>query len=145
MPPGRSAQMHGVVVRHSGKQTAIVRQLIPLLASDFARFASDAQGRVSEKAFFAGHVYTFPSFVSIALKPCLVSGLCRAHGRSRSSARDGNFFTNGPLVTCRRPLLLRPDSIIAVRAFDSWIDTFGSPTNAIKSFAASPRTSPFVD
>src|SRR6185295_12565631 len=50
--------------------------------------------------------------------------------------------TSFPLVTTRRPSDLRPGAIVAVSAFDSWIETFGSATNETSSFAASPTTRP---
>src|SRR3954465_4981182 len=37
-----------------------------------------------------------------------------------------------------------PGRMSAVRAFDSWIDTFGSATKEMSSFAASPRAMPVL-
>jgi hypothetical protein len=50
--------------------------------------------------------------------------------------------TRGPEVASRRWRLRRPASIVPVRALDSWIETFGSATNDMSSFAASPRERP---
>src|ERR1019366_7616468 len=38
----------------------------------------------------------------------------------------------------------RPALILPVKAFDSWIETFGSATNEMRSFAESPRTRPLL-
>ena len=50
------------------------------------------------------------------------------------------------VVSVKKPTVIdrdrRPGRMFAVNAFDSWIDTFGSATNAINSFAESPRTNP---
>src|SRR5690242_9788346 len=144
MPPCRSAQMSGVVVGHACEQEAILGELIPLFAGDFAGFASDAKRRIRKETFPAAQV-TFLSLLSDALNPCFDSGLCRASGKSRSSILGAFLSRNHPEVTCRRPLLFRPGSIVPVNAFDSWMETFGSATNPIKSLAASPRTKPLLD
>ena len=50
LTPGGSAQVAGVVVRHSREMEAVVGQLIPLLARDLAGFAADADRGVREEA-----------------------------------------------------------------------------------------------
>src|SRR5690348_16982726 len=139
MPPGRRAERDGIVVRHAAEMKPVIGKLIPLLARNFARLAADAQRRIGEESL-DGH--QFPSLVSEALNPCAASGFPRTGGRSRSSARSSTAGTSAPLVTTRRFRLLRPASIVAVNAFDSWMDTLGSAINPISSFAASPRTMP---
>ena len=48
--PGRRAEVAGVVVRISRPREAVIRDLVPFLASDFTCFATDANARVSEEA-----------------------------------------------------------------------------------------------
>src|SRR6266496_6786459 len=50
VPPGRRAKVASVIVRISGPNIAVIRHLIPFFARDFASFAADANGRVSEEA-----------------------------------------------------------------------------------------------
>jgi hypothetical protein len=50
--PGRGAEMAGVVVGISGPGKTVVGHLVPFFASDFARFASNAEGRVGKEADF---------------------------------------------------------------------------------------------
>src|SRR5437016_2177757 len=50
MPPGRCAEMPGVVVRISRPNEAVIRHLVPFFARDFASLTSNADGRVSEEA-----------------------------------------------------------------------------------------------
>ena len=48
--PGRCAEVAGVVVRISRPREAVIRDLVPFLASDFTCFATDANARVGEEA-----------------------------------------------------------------------------------------------
>ena len=50
VPPGRCAEVAGVVVRISRPREAVVRHLVPFLACDFACFAADANARVGEES-----------------------------------------------------------------------------------------------
>ena len=50
MPPGRRAEVTGVIVRISRPREAVIRDLVPFLASDFTCFATDANTRVGEEA-----------------------------------------------------------------------------------------------
>src|SRR6266496_4210911 len=50
VPPGRRAKVASVIVRISGPNIAVIRHLIPFFARDFASFAANANGRVSEEA-----------------------------------------------------------------------------------------------
>src|SRR6266403_5683340 len=50
MSPGRRAEVAGVVVRISRPREAVIRNLVPFLASDFTCFATDANARVGEEA-----------------------------------------------------------------------------------------------
>jgi hypothetical protein len=49
MPPGRCAEMTGVVVRISRPNEAVIRHIVPFFAGDFAGFATDAHSRISEE------------------------------------------------------------------------------------------------
>src|SRR3954447_7975819 len=66
--------------------------------------------------------------------PCFPGILRRAGGRSRHAGVAG--------VRTGAKCFLRPGSMLPVNAFDSWIETLGSPTNEIRWLAESPRTSP---
>ena len=48
--PGRRAEVAGVVVRISRPREAVIRDLVPFLASDFTCLATDANARVGEEA-----------------------------------------------------------------------------------------------
>src|SRR6266550_8623794 len=48
--PGRCAEVTGVVVRISRPREPVIRHVVPLFARDFASFAANANGRVSEEA-----------------------------------------------------------------------------------------------
>src|SRR5207237_7996408 len=50
VPPGRRAEVASVVVRISRPGEAVIRDLVPFLASDFTCFATDANTRVGEEA-----------------------------------------------------------------------------------------------
>src|SRR5262249_19191117 len=50
VPPGRRTERGGVVVGHAGEAKAVIGQLVPLLASDLARLAADAERGVGEEA-----------------------------------------------------------------------------------------------
>ena len=50
MPPGRRAEMAGIVVGISRPSKAVVRHLVPFFARDFTSLAADANARVSEEA-----------------------------------------------------------------------------------------------
>ena len=52
MPPGRGAEMAGVVVGISGPGEAVVGNFVPFLARDFASFAADANRRIGKKSDF---------------------------------------------------------------------------------------------
>src|SRR5438309_12006077 len=52
MPPGRCAEMAGVVVRISRPNEAVIRYLVPFFTRDFASFAPDADTRVGKKSHF---------------------------------------------------------------------------------------------
>ena len=155
MPPGGCAQRHGVVVRHAGEDEAVVRQLVPLLAGHLAGLAADADRGVGEEALArdAIRVSSRAAFIStwclrqpsaLALR-CVLPSLarsctrgrspaCAPVGRSRSSSRSGSSGPSGPLVASVARSL-RPGSIVAGERFDLLIDTFGSATNEIRSFA----------
>ena len=49
VPPGRRAEVAGVVVRISGPGETVIRDLVPFLACDFAGLAADANARVGKK------------------------------------------------------------------------------------------------
>ncbi len=50
MAPRRCAKVSGVVVRISRPRETVIRHVIPFFARDFASFAANANGRVSEEA-----------------------------------------------------------------------------------------------
>src|SRR6266699_3395593 len=50
MAPRRCAKVTGVVVRISRPRETVIRHVIPFFARDFASFAANANGRVSEEA-----------------------------------------------------------------------------------------------
>ena len=50
MPPGRCAEVTGVVVGISRPRESVIGHLIPFFAGDLASFAADADARVSEEA-----------------------------------------------------------------------------------------------
>jgi hypothetical protein len=62
VPPGRSTEMTGVVVRISRPRKTVIRHLVPFLARDFAGLAADANSRVGEKSNFdmIAHVGVLP-------------------------------------------------------------------------------------
>src|SRR5262245_26877787 len=49
MPPGRCAEMAGVVVGITRPNETVVRHLVPFFAGDFAGFATDANSRICEE------------------------------------------------------------------------------------------------
>ena len=61
--PRRCAEMAGVVVGISRPGEPIVRHVIPFFARDFASFAANANGRVSEEA----DLYFFLHEIVVAL------------------------------------------------------------------------------
>ena len=50
MPPGRRAEVTGVVVGIARPNETVVRHMVPFFASDFTRFATDAHSRIGEEA-----------------------------------------------------------------------------------------------
>src|SRR5438552_19163446 len=62
MSPCGRAEVAGVVVRISRPREAVIRNLVPFLASDFTCFATDANARVGEEAHLDVilHVGMFP-------------------------------------------------------------------------------------
>ena len=50
MPPGRCAEVAGVVVRISRPGEPVIRYLVPFFARDLASFAADANSRVRKKS-----------------------------------------------------------------------------------------------
>jgi hypothetical protein len=52
MPPGRCANVTGIVVRISRPDETVIRHLVPFFARDLARFATDAHCRVGEETNF---------------------------------------------------------------------------------------------
>ena len=52
MPPGRCAEVAGVIVRISRPREPVVRDLVPFFARDLASFTADANGRIGEEADF---------------------------------------------------------------------------------------------
>src|ERR1700730_3685861 len=51
VPPGRCAEVAGVVVGISGPDESVIGHLIPLFARDLAGFAANANTRVGEEAY----------------------------------------------------------------------------------------------
>jgi hypothetical protein len=49
MPPRRCAEMTGVVVGIARPNETIIRHVVPFLAGDFTRFATDAHSRIGEE------------------------------------------------------------------------------------------------
>jgi len=49
MPPAVGVQLLGVVVRHAGEQQTVLGDEVPLLASDLAGLAADADAGVGEE------------------------------------------------------------------------------------------------
>src|SRR4029077_1676640 len=68
MPPGRCANVTGVIVRIARPYEAVVRHLVPFFAGDFARFAADADSWVSEEA-------NLDTIVHIGV-PALIRAVC---------------------------------------------------------------------
>jgi hypothetical protein len=52
VPPGRCAEMAGVIVRISRPRETVVRHLIPFFARDLASFAANANARIGKKSDF---------------------------------------------------------------------------------------------
>src|SRR5690606_24635756 len=92
------------------------RELVPLLARDLARLAADAERRVGEEPH----------------------GFRHAHPRTTRRARPGPEASHTP--ACPRPP--QSFSTLQTNAFPSWIDTFGSPTQEVRSFTTSPTERP---
>src|SRR5438874_2022990 len=128
VPPGGRAELRGVVVAEAGEVEAVVGQLVPLLAGHFAGLAADAERGVGEE-----------SFHSFSGSCC--SGCC-LKGRSPTMSRGIEISGSSLKPVSRRLRRRRPGRISPVRAFDSWICTFGSATNEISSLAESPRARP---
>src|SRR5438105_4433147 len=118
--------MPGVVVRKAREVEAVVGELVPLFASDLAGLASDAERGVGEEAL---HRYSFAG--------SCCSGCC-LNGRSPTMSRGGpsSGRSRNPWTAARRKRPRRPGRMSAVRAFDSWMCTFGSATKARRSFQA---------
>src|SRR5690606_24113210 len=55
VPPGRGAEVGGVVVRHRSEDLPVVGELVPLLARDLAGLAADAEGGVGEEPLLTCH------------------------------------------------------------------------------------------
>src|SRR4029077_15974145 len=52
VPPGRCAEMAGIVVRISRPGESVVRNLVPFFARDLASLAANANARVGEESHF---------------------------------------------------------------------------------------------
>src|SRR5204862_7686766 len=72
-----------------------------------------------------------PSLDSGASRPWVPVGRSPTAGRSRLSSFSGDAVPRRPLVAARRILLLRPGSMLPVRALDFWLATLGSVTEEI--------------
>ena len=68
MPPRRRAEVTGVVVRISRPNKAVIRDVVPFFARDFARLAADAHRWVGEKP-------NFNIFLHVRV-PALVRAVC---------------------------------------------------------------------
>src|SRR2546430_8102503 len=95
VPPVDTVQLAGVVVAVAGElpdPAVLGRQLVPFLARDLARFATDANRRVGKESHGLRHFHAF--------------------------------------------------STLQTNALPSWIDTFGSPTQDVRSLTTSPVLKP---
>src|SRR5206468_4273888 len=65
--PGRCAEMSGVVVRISRPNIAVIRNLVPFFARDFASLTSNANSRIGKKSHFdvIAHVGGLPLIRSL--------------------------------------------------------------------------------
>src|SRR6266404_2093623 len=159
VPPGRCTKVAGVVVGISRPGEAVVWNLVPFFARDFASFTADANARVGEETNLDAilHIRMLPliraldSFADHRLStfPCSpwppASGPGEAPGGGCSGCRFG-----GP--SCGTYFLIhslnagprgnRPGTMLQASALASMIVTFGSPEIGTKSLVASPRTGP---
>ena len=63
MAPSRRSKVPSIVVRISRPRETVIRHVIPFFARDFASFAANANGRVSEEA----DLYFFLHEIVVAL------------------------------------------------------------------------------
>jgi hypothetical protein len=68
MPPGRCAEVAGVIVRISRPREPVIRHFVPFFARDLAGFASDAHSRIRKEADLNIFLYV--------IVPALVRALC---------------------------------------------------------------------
>ncbi len=68
VPPGRCAEVTGVVVRITRPREAVIRHLVPLFACDLAGFAADAHSWISKET-------DLDIFLHVIV-PALVRALC---------------------------------------------------------------------
>ncbi len=84
----------------------------------------------------------------IGLGPSRLDGRPAAHGpdprqiAGRPRARIGDRGAPRRRSPSAARSEWRPATMVQVSAFDSWIETFGSATNGMSSFAGSPRSRP---
>src|SRR6185437_10522008 len=117
VPPRVRAQAAGVVIGVGGEEQAVLGHLVPLLASDLAGLAADADARVGEEA------HARPGLVAVGLRPGLGGDVrLRAH----EIAPRGD----------------RPGRMSQVAALTSWMCTLGSSTIGKRSLAESPFVRP---
>src|SRR5437868_9427558 len=146
--PRVRAECRCVVVGLSGPDLPVLRDEVPLLARDLARFTADADRRVGEEAY-AGVL-----LVAVRVGRCGHAGRLheRAHERvvsACSDSRGGDISRreyawsriSATKSTSAFPRGRRPGLIPHVAALASWMCTFGSSAMCIRSFALSPLVS----
>src|SRR5713101_7380638 len=87
MAPRRSAKVAGVVVGISRPREPVIRHVIPFFARDFASFAANANGRVSEEADLHIFLHVIVAALVRALVPSpimILSAVNADWGNSRS-------------------------------------------------------------
>ena len=93
MAPRRRAKVASVVVGISRPNIAVIRHVIPFFARDFASFAANANGRVSEEADLYFFLYKIVMALVGAFCAFADHGLC---------ARTLLWFGNRRLACCWR-------------------------------------------
>ncbi len=101
MPPRRRAEVTGVVVRISRPNKAVIRDVVPFFARDFARLAADAHRWIGEKP-------NFNIFLHVRV-PALVRAVCPLANQKNLMRKAGTQELN---TEGKRPMKLLLISVL---------------------------------
>src|SRR6266446_6052968 len=76
VPPGRCAEVTGVVVRISRPREPVIRHVVPFFTRDFASFAADANARIGEEADLYFFLYEIVMALVSAFRAFADHSLC---------------------------------------------------------------------